>query len=326
MKTPFLKSIRYTLLLFTLWSTTGCVHLIYLDQAQHSFNKAATIENAQRFTGAQANEWAAESQAAQDALAPTNTPEFYYSLAYGQVHKSLQRRANLKRNGVLSTAYTLQALCEWKLGNYKDAEESAKNSLKAMKESQVRLPRDEAMMTALPGLMKTDQAYAVYQEIYTASFDTFTDVLNDPAAAKAKYLEFSKKFIKDWDNTKQRPLAFAYYQKALKEVPGINDETKFYLLTAQLGAAKTWLETRDKLETIFRKLFEIENQPWLAQETAWIQNERKWLNDNLCQYQNVRTELLAELKNLAPKVAGANKETVVKNWNNWLVDFSSKCR
>ncbi len=325
MKTPFLKSIRYTLLLFTLWSATGCVHLIYLDQAQHSFNKAATLEDAQRFTGAQATEWTAESQAAQQALAPTNTPEFYYSLAYGQVHKSLKRRGNLKRNGVLSTAYTLQALCEWKLGNHLNAEESAKKSLDAMKESQVRLPRDQAMMLALPGLMKTDQVYDVYQEIYAASFGNFSDVVNDAAAAKARYLSFTRKFIQLWDKANQRPSAFAAYEKALK-VPGINDETRFYLLTAELGTAKTWLETRDKLETIFRKLFEVENQPWLAQETEWISNERKWLNDNLCHYQVVRTELLAELKELAPKVAGENKETVVKNWNKWLVDFSSKCR
>lgn len=325
MKTPFLKRISYLLLLFTLWSAAGCTHLIYLDQAQHSFNKAATLENAQRFSGAQADDWAKESQVAQQALEPANSPGFYYNLAYGQVRKSLRRRGDLKKNGVLSTAYTLQALCEWKLGNHLLAEESAKKSLDAMKASQVRLPRDEAMMKALPGLMKTDQAYAIYQEIYAASFDNFSKVLNDPAAAKARYLEFSKKFIQLWDKTNQQPLAFTAYANA-RDVPGINDETRFYLLTAQLGTAKTWLETRDKLETIFRKLFEVENQPWLAQETEWIQTERKWLNDNLCHYQKVRTELLAKLKELAPKVAGENKETVVKNWNKWLVDFSGKCR
>lgn len=324
MKTPFLKIIVHALLVFALLSGPGCAHLIYLDQAQSSFNTAATLENAARFKGAQATDWDAETRTAQQEL--TNSPELYYTLAYGQVRKALQRESELKKNGVLSSAYTIQALCEWKLGNHVRAEESAKNSLRAMKaDGQTRLPRDEAMMTALPGLMKTDKAYAVYQEIYDRSFGDFAGVLNSAEAAKTAYLGFKNKFAQNWDNEKQRPSAFSDYEKALA-VPGLNDATRFYLLTSELGTAKTWLETQDKLETIFRKLFEIENQSWLAQETQWIFTERKWLKDHLCRYQQTRTKLLAELKDLAPKVAGENQETIVKNWGKWLVDMKSSCR
>lgn len=317
---------RYALLLFTLWNATACAHLIYLDQAQNSFNKGATLENRERENlGKAGDSWAFDPMAGQEAL--VNSPEMYYSVAYGQVRKALQREPKLKKNGVFSTALTIRALCEWKLGDYKNAEESAKESLKAMKSNgQIRLPRDEAIMTALPGLIKTDQAFDSFMEIKSGAADeqALTNAQATADAAKAYYLKFKEKFVLHWSPEHQKA-CFEYYDTAYK-TPGVNPQTRLYLLIAQLGTANTWLFSHEKMNKIFERTLIKNNKPRWPQDAEWIKGERQWLEENLCQHQKESTLLIQTLEDLMRTLDDKNLAGVAGKWKEFLVIDGLSCQ
>ena len=57
----------------------------------------------------------------------------------------------------MGDALTLQALCEWRLGQFSNALSTARSAQSSAPEQ--LFPRDRAISQALPGLIKSDQAY-----------------------------------------------------------------------------------------------------------------------------------------------------------------------
>jgi tetratricopeptide (TPR) repeat protein len=126
----------------------GCASVNRLREAQDSFNQAAAAENAARFD-ANPSDTAA-------SLASVRSGYASALLSLGKLEPKDQQ--SLQQDGLWSTALTLKALCQWRLGQYDQALTAANEALNTST-NQV-YPRDAALLGALPGLIKTDQGYS----------------------------------------------------------------------------------------------------------------------------------------------------------------------
>jgi hypothetical protein len=127
---------------------TGCADVNRLREAQDSFNQAAASENALRFDTKSA-----------DATASLASARSGYASALLSLEKleNSKGRTQLRNDGLWGTALTLKALTQWRLGQFDKAIATAE--LARQNAGDQMYPRDLAMITALPGLVKTDQAY-----------------------------------------------------------------------------------------------------------------------------------------------------------------------
>ena len=140
---------RYVALTAALVLVSGCAAVNRLREAQDAFNQGAAAENAQRLTPGDATE-------AVTALTSVRTS--YASALQSLEHLSDREQTSLKNDGLWGAALTLKALCQWRLGEYGKALDSATEA-RANTGAQI-YPRDQALLVALPGLIKTDQAFA----------------------------------------------------------------------------------------------------------------------------------------------------------------------
>ncbi|MCB9051469.1 MAG: hypothetical protein H6556_18720 [Lewinellaceae bacterium] len=224
------KQLRLFLLLTGLALFSSCGHLIHLDRAQNSFNRGAALENQLRFS---------------PQTDISASPSTHYTLAYAELDKALNNKKGLSADNVLGTAYTIKALCEWKLGLYGKAEKSASDALdelEKMEKGGIRLPRDKALMKALPALMEIgrmkDTLYAFHRS--APSFE----------AGKAHCLEF----IYDPDPDKMARLEKAIWKIAdVQSSVASNEELSAYFIMSQLAGLKTWSDTNDFLFTCITK-------------------------------------------------------------------------
>ncbi len=215
------KQIAFLLLLSLLAS---CSHLIHLDRAQNSFNRGAELENRSRFSP-------------QNDIAIS--PSTYYTLAYAELGKALKNKPGLRSDNVLANAYTMKALCEWKLKLYSRATASANEALGQileMEDEGIRLPRDKALMEALPSIMMIDQAreeLALYHED-TLSYDS----------AKAQYF----RLIYNPGAEEKAQLEAALIKiGTIRQQPELGDETATYFIMSQLAGLKAWSDCLDFL-------------------------------------------------------------------------------
>lgn len=126
----------------------GCASTNQLREAQDSFNQAATTENSLRFDAK-----------ASDAVAGLLSVRSGYASALISLEKleNSKDKAQLKSDGLWGAALTLKALTQWRLGQFDKAIATA--ALAKQDAGQQIYPRDLAVISALPGLVKTDQAY-----------------------------------------------------------------------------------------------------------------------------------------------------------------------
>lgn len=128
---------------------TSCKHIEYVTQAQEAFNSAAESEYDNILALREFSDDPYE-------LEKINFSQSNYAIAYNRIEKAISSsRSKLEKDELLGTALTIQALCEWKLGKYTDAPNTANEALKYLENQ----PRDKSVMIALPGLIKADQAY-----------------------------------------------------------------------------------------------------------------------------------------------------------------------
>jgi hypothetical protein len=280
----------------------SCAQLNYLDQAQNAFSQGATLES-NRVFGEQAvldQPNAAGAQAMSFA-----TPDLFYQQAFAQVNKALESESKLKADGVLGNAYSLRALSAWKLGLYPQATESALAAKIALKDTDVPLPRESAMMTALEGLILADQAYADIQklklEIQTRS--------TSPNAAEA--LSLMEKIKKHYEgnvvnatNTGRIEKALSVIDQAKKEIPERAD-IQTYFVMAQLAALKSWLDELDHIYSLL-KVFGYAN----------TNNDlKRWFEQENDRYAQKRDGYMAQL---APLLSKQKENVLYKRWEEWL--------
>ena len=127
----------------------GCADVNRLREAQDSFNQAAATENALRFD-------TKATDASTTGLASVRSGYASALLSLEKLENS-KDRTQLRNDGLWGTALTLKALTQWRLGQFDKAIATAE--LARQSAGDQMYPRDLAVITALPGLVKTDQAY-----------------------------------------------------------------------------------------------------------------------------------------------------------------------
>jgi hypothetical protein len=143
---------RHAALILIAVLTSACASVNHLREAQDAFNQGAAAENAQRLAGS----------SPKDALASLTAARTSYASALLSLDKlSDSDKQSLRSDGLLGTALTLKALCQWRLSFYDKALATAGEATSGVPEQ--IYPRDRALLLALPGLIKTDQAYAKIQ-------------------------------------------------------------------------------------------------------------------------------------------------------------------
>ena len=198
-----LYGLRGFLILLFVVLMSGCVsHIQTLREAQDEFDRAASIENAIKMDPKQGD------------VAALGNINASYRLSLKILSDLIrEKRADLEKDNLIGVAYTLKALTEWRLAEY----EAALTTLRVVKEypANTLLPRDTAMVEALRGLIKNDQAYA-HMVTRDYSYGDIKTLLNESLGDMDKGLA----------------------------VPGAGENLRLYLLMAKLSALKNWLDLK----------------------------------------------------------------------------------
>lgn len=128
--------------------TTGCASVNYVREAQVAFNEAATADNAMRFD---------EGYATQSLSASAG-----YAAAVSSVERLEADNAALNRakaDKLYGVSLAIKAMSQWRLGNWDEAHKAA---ILAIDSDQLGT-RDAVLMAALPGLVRNDQAVALFR-------------------------------------------------------------------------------------------------------------------------------------------------------------------
>ena len=135
-----------------------CASVNHLRQAQESFNETVALETTLRFDAALA-EGPTQAQ-----LAQNTTVQNGYASALLSLDRLESRDVDrLKRDGLWGNVLALKALAQWRLGLTDDAQSTARE-LQQTGAGPVH-PRDRALLLALPGLIRTDEAFAALQRV-----------------------------------------------------------------------------------------------------------------------------------------------------------------
>jgi hypothetical protein len=131
----------------------GCQTVSSLREAQDTFNRAAAAENTLRSDLNRPLD-----SGGGDTLIGLGSARSGYASALLILKRITSESPDKLRNDqLLGDALTLKALCEWRLGQFSNAVATAQSAQSAAADQ--LFPRDRALLRALPGLIKTDQAY-----------------------------------------------------------------------------------------------------------------------------------------------------------------------
>lgn len=154
------KLILRQLLLFSLvLSLASCASwMLQYKNAQDAFNEAAEMENRQIMSG--------------DDLRSVD-----FNLPYVMISDVINSQNNkLKSEGLLGSAYTLQALAAWKSGRADIARSAARSAATNLDKG---MYRDKTVMNALPGLIEAEEAFNMLND----ESSTFCDISTKLSAA-----------------------------------------------------------------------------------------------------------------------------------------------
>jgi hypothetical protein len=136
----------------------GCQTVSSLRDAQDSFSRAAAAENALRSDLSRPLDGAGA-----DTMTGLGAVRSGYASALFVLNRITSESADKLRNDqLLGDALTLKALCEWRLGQFSNAVATAQSAQNGATDQ--LFPRDRALLRALPGLIKSDQAYQKIME------------------------------------------------------------------------------------------------------------------------------------------------------------------
>jgi hypothetical protein len=140
-------------------AATGCgTSVNRLREAQEAFNQAAAAENELRFD-VELPEGPVQGQLARNTTIQNGYASALLSL--GKIEQQDVER--LKSDKLWGNVLALKALAQWKLGLLDQARQTAAEAQQAGTDQ--LLPRDQALLLALPGLIKVDEAFAALQRL-----------------------------------------------------------------------------------------------------------------------------------------------------------------
>jgi hypothetical protein len=187
----------------------GCVsHIDALREAERGFSRAAEMENRERYG---------------DARTPGAIES--YTAAYRIAAKSLEKliadqAKPLADDNLLCTTYTLHALALWRLADREAAVRQSKAALAGACAAS-ETPRDKALLVALPGLARIDEA---------------SDLLAKSAAGTAPPEERIKRFGRIKAEVTE---AMQFLADAERELPP-DHPLRGYLALSRMGAVRIW--------------------------------------------------------------------------------------
>ena len=154
----FLRVATVTLSLVLSLFAAGCQTASSLRDAQDTFNRAAAAENALRSDlDRPLDDGGSETMIGLGAVRSG------YASALLLLNRIVSESSDKLRNDqLLGDALTLKALCEWRLGQFSNAVATVQSAQSAAADQ--LFPRHRALLRALPGLIKTDQAYQKIME------------------------------------------------------------------------------------------------------------------------------------------------------------------
>lgn len=190
----------------------GCASVNHLREAQAAFSEASALHNQLQL----ATQW----EAGPEAVVTNGGAEqaLQMQVLYGSALQSLRQldadRKQLESDGLWGVACTLKALTQWRLGLYNEAVATARQ---ARSEGAKLLPRDDALLTALPGLVHNSEALILVKtgtarRLTDQEFDTARQLLAAPGDGALTILE------------------------AARTRPGIDAQLDSYFLQAKLAA------------------------------------------------------------------------------------------
>ncbi|RMF00634.1 MAG: hypothetical protein D6772_06105 [Bacteroidetes bacterium] len=290
----------------------GCLALILVGcnaaeayrQALDTFSQAAALEISQDETMTKPNSYLDISSLYPAAASPAPTKQdagYFYGKTLDLLAKALKGESQLAKLGILDNAYTLQALTQWRQGNYEAVQQtlSTMDTLPSNDNDPDDI-RDEALRKALPGLINIDRAYQALQESQ-AAMKKLGDTPESERKAKYEMIKsfYTQYATDDSDGAPSVERAFAILDYALQDVPQ-NEDVYLYLLNSKLAGLDTW---GDLLFNTFTASRRLSVSTFAPEEKAWIDNERS-------AYEARRKAMLARLE----EVVGSKTHELYKYW------------
>jgi hypothetical protein len=136
----------------------GCGHINHLRDAQDAFSRAAEAEN--RIASAPPDRALRVPSAGTNDLAQISAGYAAAVVSLDKLEDDTKAVEKLKSDGLYGNALALRAMSYWRLQKYDEARKAASSALDS---GLARGSRDFALMTALPGLVANDKAYAQIQ-------------------------------------------------------------------------------------------------------------------------------------------------------------------
>ena len=211
------KSVAATILfsLVVAFSLAACgvSHIQTLREAEQTFSRAAEMDNRERLEGSA-------------SMAVAGGAASGYRLAARTVSDLVVKKgSDLKQDNLLCTAYLIEAMSLWRLGEEVSAADVARQgeACAPAAPSKDAVPRDRALLHAVPALIRIDQANAL--------------ALNGTASDK------------EFDREKTEIVrAVALLEEAEAMVPS-DHPVKGYFMISELAALRVWQVaiTREKL-------------------------------------------------------------------------------
>jgi hypothetical protein len=258
-KTPSLRNSQLfftALLIFILLSSCGT--LSHIDKAQDEFNKGAELENATFYDLTNSSAY------------PTLPADYYYKVAYYEIGQALNNQSKLKKLNIYVHAMMLKTLCEWKLDNYENADNSARTAINYMKSNNISAddqPRDFAVLHAMSALIGIEEMNQRQEKFFEA----------DSISSKAGIAEYNSLIHK---GKLDRNI-----EKNLEDLETISSqlsqkhEMQAYLIQCQLAAMKVWSDALDALKGKMK-----DNRDFPGSNKTWYNSEKETMNLEISKY------------------------------------------
>lgn len=200
-----------------------------LRDAQAAFDSAATVEDTLRLKSLiDLDKWDAS------LVEITARANAGYATTINTIDSFSDREIDgLRRDKLWGVALTLKALAYWRLGNYDGALQAARDA-GALPQDEL-MPRDRAIVAAVPALVRNAQGFAIIQR--TTCAPQSTDPADPCAKERQALLDESHRLLRD---------AIDIYGKAGAQVPPFHP-VQAYLLQGQLIAYRNLLTAENRL-------------------------------------------------------------------------------
>lgn len=165
------RSITTVLAIVLLCSGCGVKHIRALSDAETVFNRASEADNRARF-------------GTQTGIVTSASIVADYRLAAKMLDDLIAKQgAQLKTDKLFCTAVALQGLSRWRVGDHAAAMSAFQNGQECIQPQAVQAaPRDAALIRALPGLIRIDQAKAMVDNGKTGDEDAIHQLIHDAHA------------------------------------------------------------------------------------------------------------------------------------------------